>query len=121
MNTPRDRRPHLEAPEQTLCMCALGQRCSVFAPGHAVHLIQARLASATPSEWVDAIVDRVDAAAGTLSVRDVDGGETVVVWNGAGAAHVAEVGSPVALHSRYQVLAVGRQWFNVAPVAGDPA
>ncbi|MCR2800610.1 hypothetical protein QNO21_04705 [Microbacterium sp. zg-Y818] len=118
MTTPRNHRPPTEVRERTACMCMLGQRCSVFAPGHAVHLIQARLASATPAEWSDAIVDEVDAAAGTVSLRAVDTGESAIVWSAAGAAHVAEVGTPVALHRRYQVLAVGRRWFNVAPIGG---
>ncbi|MCR2816926.1 hypothetical protein [Microbacterium jiangjiandongii] len=121
MTTPRHHRPPAEVREQTVCMCVRGQRCSVFTPGHAVHLIQARLASATPAEWTDAIVDEVDAAAGTVSLRAVDGGESTIVWNAAGAAHVAEVGSPVAVHRRYRVLAVGRRWFNVAAVGGEAA
>ena len=116
MPTSRSHRPPLEVRERTVCMCVHGQRCSVFGPGHAVHLIQARLASATPSEWTDAIIEGVDAGEGTVSLRPVDGGTTVAVWNAAGAARAAHVGTPVALHRRYHVLAIGNRWFNVAPL-----
>ncbi|MDL5349979.1 hypothetical protein [Microbacterium sp. zg-YB36] len=111
----------LEVRDQAVCMCVHGQSCSVFAPGHAVHLIQARLASATPLEWADAIVTDADAAAGTLTVHTVTDGESLQVWSGAGAAHVAPAGTPVAVHRRYHVLAVGTRWFNIAALDTDAA
>lgn len=97
-------------------MCIHGHACSVFAPGHAVHLVQARLASSTPLEWADAIVDEVDATTGELTLRTVADGESIQVWNAAGAATAAPAGTPVAVHRRYRVLAVGTRWFNVAPL-----
>lgn len=97
--------------ERAACMCIGGAACSSFAPGHALHLIQVRLASATPTEWTDAIVASVDAAAGELVVRTLDG-ESVRLWNAAGAADSVQAGMPVALHARYDVLAVGRTMFN---------
>ena len=66
-------------------MCSQGAPCSSFAPGHAVHLIQARLVSATPSEWVDAIVTTADTAEGTLLLHTLDG-RALALWNGSGAA-----------------------------------
>jgi hypothetical protein len=96
-------------------MCQHGDVCSSYAAGHALHLIQARIASATPSEWVDAIVEHADAVSGELSVRALDG-SSHALWNGSGAALEAAVGTPVALHVRYGVLAVGRTQFNVATV-----
>jgi hypothetical protein len=95
-------------------MCSDGFECTSFAPGHALHLIQSRLASATPSEWVDAIVDRVDRARGAVIVRTVQDGEPLALWSASGAADAVEAGAPVALHARYHVLASGRRWFNVA-------
>ena len=77
-----------------------------------IHLIQARLASATPTEWVDAIVQRVHAEAGVIHLRTLDG-EAVVLWNGAGAGYAVAEGAPVSLHERYHVLAVGTARFNV--------
>jgi len=95
-------------------MCSHGFECSSFAPGHALHLIQSRLASATPSEWVDAIVDHIDADSRTIVVRTVEDGEPIALWSGAGAGDAVAMGSPVALHSRYHVLASGSRWFNVS-------
>lgn len=102
-----------EVRERAACMCRDGGACSSYAPGHALHLIQARIASATPAEWVDAIVERADALAGALVVRDLDG-SAHALWNGSGAALEAPAGTPVALHRRYGVLAVGGAQFNVA-------
>lgn len=94
-------------------MCAHGLECSSIAPGHALHLIQRRLASATPRDWVDAIVAHVDAATGHIVVRTLEG-SLVAVWSGAGGARAITAGEPVALHTRYHVLAAGRAWFNVS-------
>lgn len=116
MSTHHSRSQPLEVRGQTLCMCVHGEPCSVFAPGHAVHLVQARLASSTPLEWADAIVADADAATGELTLRTIADGETIRVWNGAGAAAGAPAGTPVAVHRRYRVLAVGTRWFNVAPL-----
>jgi len=95
-------------------MCSDGFECSSYAPGHALHLIQYRLAAATPREWVDAIVDHVDAERGTIVVRAVEDGAAITLWSGSGAADAVATGAPVALHARYHVLTSGRQWFNVA-------
>lgn len=113
MSTPQNRLTPAPVRERAACMCRHGDACSSFAPGHALHLIQARIASATPAEWLDGIVERADAAAGTLVVRTLEGASHPV-WSAAGAALEAPVGTPVALHARYGVLAVGRTQFNVA-------
>jgi hypothetical protein len=93
-------------------MCEHGDTCTSFAPGHALHLIQARLAAATPSDWADAIVEAADARSGFVIVRTLTG-DAVALWNGTGAAGAVAVGTPVALHERYHVLAVGGERFNV--------
>ncbi len=113
MSTPHRHLPPLQVRERAACMCVHGESCSSFAPGHALHLIQARLASATPSDWVDAIVESVDAANGVVIVRTVADGEQVELWSGSGAAQEAAPGTPVALHGRYNVFAVGSLRFNV--------
>lgn len=113
MSSPLHRNPPLEVRERAACMCDHGDVCSSFAPGHALHLIQARLASATAGEWVDGIVESADASTGVLVVRDLDGAAHAL-WNGSGAALEAAEGTPVAVHPRYHVLAVGRVQFNVA-------
>jgi hypothetical protein len=94
-------------------MCVHGESCSSFAPGHALHLIQARLSSATPSEWVDAIIESTDAEAGVVVLRTIADDEQVELWSGSGAARGVTPGAPVALHGRYDVLAVGSLRFNV--------
>ena len=114
MNTPPTRLSPLEARERAACMCDHGDACSSFAPGHALHLIQARLAAATPSDWADAIVEASDPRSGFLIVRTLTGADPVALWNGSGAAAHAAPGTPVALHERYDVLAVGRVQYNVA-------
>lgn len=105
--------PPLEVRETAMCMCDHGGACSSFAPGHALHLIQSRLASATPSDWSDAIVEHADAASGVILLRSLAGDEQIAVWSGAGAALVLTAGAPVSVHERYHVLAVGRERFNV--------
>lgn len=113
MSTPLNPLPPFPVRERSACMCQHGDRCSSFAPGHALHLIQARIASATPTEWIDGIVASADAVTGALLVHGLDG-EEHALWNGSGAALEAPAGSPVALHARYGVLSVGRTQFNVA-------
>ncbi|KDA06984.1 hypothetical protein DC31_00540 [Microbacterium sp. CH12i] len=113
MSTPLRRISPLEVSGRAACMCDHGDVCSSFTPGHALHLIQARLASATPSEWADSIVEQTDAATGEVRVRTLDG-EAWTLWSAQGAALEVQPGSPVALHRRYHVLAVGRVRFNVA-------
>lgn len=99
-----------------LCMCGHGGTCSSFEPGHAVHLIQARLVASTPSEWVDAIVTEVADADGTLLLHTLADGEPIELWNGAGAADAAPVGTPVAYHPRYHALSAGGHLFNALPL-----
>ena len=117
MSTPHRTPSPLEVSERAACMCDHGDVCSSFSPGHALHLIQARLASATPREWTDGIVEHADAVTGEVRVRTLDG-EEWALWSARGAALEAEPGSPVALHRRYHVLAVGRVRFNVSVTPG---
>ncbi|GAA1948939.1 hypothetical protein [Microbacterium deminutum] len=113
MSSPQRHNPPVEVRERVACMCDHGDGCSSFAPGHALHLIQARLSSATPSDWSDAIVESADAATGVIVVRTLSDAAPVAVWSAAGAAEQLAPGSPVALHGRYHVLAVGRERFNI--------
>ncbi|REJ07817.1 hypothetical protein DY023_02295 [Microbacterium bovistercoris] len=115
MTSQHTRLSPLEVRERAACMCDHGFACSSFAPGHALHLIQARMASATPLGWTDAIVEAADTDSGILSLRTLDG-DRHVIWNAGGAALEAPAGSPVAMHLDYGVLAYGRVQFNVAVV-----
>lgn len=113
MNTPPTRLSPLEVRERAECMCDHGDVCSSYAPGHALHLIQARMAAATPLGWTDAVVETADAASGVLGLRTL-AGDAVSIWSAAGAALEAPAGTPVALHAAYDVLAVGRVLYNVS-------
>ena len=111
MSTPQNRLTPAPVRQDAVCMCAHDRPCSSFAPGHAVHLIQARVASATPGEWLDAIVTAVDAADGSLLLHTLDG-RAIALWNGSGAAGAVTSGTPVAYHERYHTLAVGSRLYN---------
>lgn len=93
-----------------MCRCALGETCSAYAPGHALHLIQRRLASATPLEWIDGVVAEVSGD-GTITVDGIDG-TRLEAWGRALAAGALSVGDPVAVHPRYRVVAAGPTWIN---------
>jgi hypothetical protein len=97
-------------------MCHGGGPCTSYDPGHALHLIQSRLAAATPSEWRDGIVVGVDAGRGTVTVRTWDSDAETTYYSAAGAASTAQLGEPVAVHARYRVLTAGRARFNVCEV-----
>jgi hypothetical protein len=77
-----------------------------------MHLIQRRLASATPSKWRDVIVTRVGQD-GWIELADFVTGATARVWHHDSLAGAANPGDPAAL-SAYNVLALGGAWFNVA-------
>lgn len=113
MSTPQNRLTPAPVRQDALCMCVHGSACSSFAPGHAVHLIQARLIAATPSEWVDAIA--TPGHDGALELHTLDG-DRIHVWNGAGAAAHVAAGEPVAYHPRYHAVSVGARTFNVAVI-----
>ncbi|MFB7842734.1 hypothetical protein [Microbacterium sp. NPDC056052] len=115
MTTPRSHLSPLPVREAAACMCDHGDVCSSFAPGHALHLIQARLAAATTAGWTDALVSSVDRAAGIVQVTTLDG-EALSLWNAGGAALEVEPGQPVAVHTRWDVLAIGALRYNVARV-----
>ncbi|MFT4210715.1 MAG: hypothetical protein QM626_02485 [Microbacterium sp.] len=105
---------HIEVRSAAECMCHAGGRCTSYDPGHALHLVQARLAAATPAEWRDAFVVAIDDDAVTL--RWASTGAQTTFANASGATNVVQVGEPVAVHDRYRVLAVGRRRFNVREV-----
>ncbi|MEO7015708.1 MAG: hypothetical protein ABI130_14595 [Leifsonia sp.] len=86
--------------------------CDVTAPGHALSLIQERLASATPSKWADAVVLSVSKA-GWIEVAVLSDDSALILWNHDGLTDSLQVGDPVAVHSVYDVLAVSDAKYNV--------
>lgn len=110
MSSPHRFPTPVEVKGRAACMCAQGGSCTSVAPGHAMHLIQARLIAATPREWSDAIVASV--FDGVIVLHTLDG-TRVEVWSAVPVEGV-EPGAPVALHARHHALAVGRARINVA-------
>ncbi len=96
------------------CMCRLGGRCTSYDPGHALHLVQSRLAACTPTQWRDAFV--VETGDDTVTIRWATGSGTATFANAAGASHAVRLGEPVAVHDRYRVLAIGAARFNLREV-----
>ncbi len=99
--------------QDTLLECHDG--CAATAPGHSLPLIQERLATATPGKWADAVVVEVSAA-GWIEVAVLTDDTTQVLWNHADLTGSVGVGDPVAVHSVYDVLAVGGAKYNVLRV-----
>ncbi|QDZ14014.1 hypothetical protein [Humibacter ginsenosidimutans] len=97
------------------CTCESGEMCADIRPGHGLHALQLRLASATPSLWRDALI---------VGVRDdgwVDAvaldGTAVSLWNHGDLTDSVVAGEPVSLHTAYNVLAAGSRRFNVLAAA----
>jgi hypothetical protein len=111
------REPHAATePQQGAVMgmrgCELAAECRSDRPGHGLHPMQQRLAAATPSKWLDAIVLGVDEAGfATLATLD---GELRRVWHHDGFGGALAPGDPVALHGVYGVVADGAAQFSVA-------
>ncbi|WP_022880999.1 hypothetical protein [Gryllotalpicola ginsengisoli] len=85
--------------------------CASVHAGHGLSVMQDRLARATPSRWIDAIVTQVDGD-GWLTLATLDGRSRLRVWNHEGVD--VEAGAPVALHDAFHVLAAGGERYNVA-------
>ena len=101
-----------------------GAVCTNRGSGHALQPIQARVAAATASKWVDGIVASVTVdgwigirlldAPGATGLLDLpDGTGTVWVWNHADLTAELGAGAPVAVHALYNVLASGRNRVSV--------
>lgn len=92
--------------------CEQGEMCVHDRSGHQLSAIQWRLATATPSGWVDALVTAVESD-GWITVATL-AGERVRVWNHANRTDSLHVGEPVSVHARYDVLVAGDTRVNVA-------
>lgn len=92
--------------------CEAHTACSSDRPGHGLNAVQARLAHATPSKWLDVIIVDVDPD-GFVTVADLGGGIRRL-WHHAPLADSLSVGEPVALHAVYGVLAHAEHRFSVA-------
>jgi len=98
--------------------------CANRGAGHALQPIQARVAAATASKWVDGIVASVgsdgwigirllDTPSATHLLDLPDDTQTVWVWNHDDLGAVLGAGQPVAVHALYNVLAHGSSRISV--------
>ncbi|GAA4367316.1 hypothetical protein [Agromyces bauzanensis] len=101
--------------------CESAATCRSDRPGHGLHAMQERLAVATATKWVDAIVVEVDehGFATLAELGDVGGAAAAAlgvrrVWHHDAFEGGLAPGEPVAIHALYGVLARGRQRFSVA-------
>jgi hypothetical protein len=92
--------------------CDTHERCASDRPGHGLNAVQARLAQATASKWLDALVLDVDAH-GFVTVAELAGGIRRL-WHHAPLGETLAAGEPVAVHALYGVLAHGNDRFSVA-------
>lgn len=91
-----------------------------FAAGHELHPIRRRAAAATPSQWEDAIVTAISSD-GTIELSGVFDGTHREVWHHNDLTNRLAVGSAVAYHVRYGVVALGRDWISVSALHLDRA
>ena len=92
--------------------CVRGEDCVDFAPGHAMPFLQERVASASPTKWLDAVVDHVEAD-GWVALTTLNDHLRAWVWHHTDLTTLVNPGDPVAIHGLYNVLALGRARFNV--------
>lgn len=93
--------------------CERGEMCVDDRPGHAVTLMRLRLAHLDPDGWTDAVVVGTDAE-GTVELRSWAGAGLLRVWHHVDRSDLLTPGSPVSVHERYGLLAVGGDRLNVA-------
>jgi hypothetical protein len=105
---------HRSSPLHATTACERGEMCIEDRPGHAVTMMRLRLAHLDPDGWTDAVVMAADSD-GTVDLRSWGGGEPLRVWHHVHRSDILTPGSPVSVHQRYGLLAVGGDRLNVAP------
>jgi hypothetical protein len=103
-------RPH---PLHAVSACERGEMCVDDRAGHAVTLMRLRLAHLDPDGWTDAVVVAAEHD-GTVVLSRWSGAGTLRVWHHVDRSDILTPGSPVSLHARYGLLAVGGDRLNVA-------
>ncbi|MCP2031241.1 hypothetical protein L1277_001332 [Okibacterium sp. HSC-33S16] len=100
---------HLGVHKMMLCSA---NGCDKTTAGHGLRALQVRVVAATPSKWIDGIVEQASAN-GWIRIALIDSGETRWVWNHTNLSSEAKPGTPVALHSLYATLVIGSRRINV--------
>jgi hypothetical protein len=92
--------------------------CTQQKPGHAVSFLQLRLAEATRSRWIDAVVT-ASRSDGSIRIAPLDGTAEVELWHHDDLTPHLGVGAPVAMNPLYDVLAAGLLRFSVTSVTSS--
>ena len=92
--------------------------CAHAAAGHQFSAIQARVTSATSRKWRDGIVTSVWSN-GWISVDLIEDDSTVWLWNHIDRSDTILRGAPVAVHTLYNALAIGRERLSVLAAPTD--
>ncbi|RLQ84299.1 hypothetical protein D9V28_08835 [Mycetocola zhadangensis] len=86
--------------------------CDKTSPGHGVRPLQVRVAAATPSKWRDGVVTHLPAS-GWIGIGLMESDRTIWVWNHADLSSEVTLGTPVAVHALYDMLALGSDRVHV--------
>lgn len=73
---------------------------------------QDHIADSDTEGWHDSIIEEVTAG-GWIRLSALQGAASVLVWNHADLSAFLEVGDPVAINAKRNVLASGKQRYNV--------
>jgi len=98
--------------KDALLRAASGQGADMFDDGYVLHPIARQAAVSTPSHWRDAFV--VSASEDGWIELAGFAGDALRCWHFDDLREVLTVGSPVAVHTLYGVLAVGDELLNVS-------
>jgi hypothetical protein len=104
---------HRTRTQHALEACERGAMCIDDRPGHAVTLMQLRLAHLDRDGWVDAVVEGTTDG-GAIALRRWSDGGAISVWHHTDRRDLLVPGSVVSVHPRYGVLAAGAHRLNVA-------
>ena len=92
-------------------VCADGEPCRLYRPGHHIHAIHWSAARRSPEFLRDAIVRAVEG--NRVEVEYLDG-RSETYWNHENLAALLSPGVPVSIHTQFHLLVVGMRSFNVA-------
>ena len=91
------------------CRADLGE-CTAYRPGHALHVIHARLIGENPRRWRTVTVSRIEGR--ELLLVD-EAGAVVVAWHHRLLTDIVAPGDRAAVHDRHNAMAVGGTVLNV--------
>lgn len=84
--------------------------CRLYVKGHAIHTIQARLATNSPWGWRDGIVSAAEGL--EVKICYVESSHDVACWHHRDMAASLPQGTPVRVHEALGVLATPQGWLS---------